>query len=260
MIDNKIINSTMFKVTEVPIEIDGVVNADDYKFIVREDTSEVVSCVTNKYKLVTNEEIINKSMPILEQYDAKLQECKTFANGARTQWTFNLPSNELTVVDNDIVNPQIIIKNSYDGSTQVSILGGIFRLVCSNGTVIGDIYGKHNSRHTIWNPSISNGWISNRLKKTCSAIDKHLTGDLSLLRDTKIVNKDIPKVIKQLPEKGVLEIVKYLSNDKPETYWDLLNAATFVFTHHLNRDNETTHNNEARVYNQVLNMAKRAEA
>jgi hypothetical protein len=262
------IESTMFPVREIPVPYpnytikgDNVCTWDNnketgHKLIIREDTNEVISCVTKKYNLVTNQEIINKATPILKKYEAKLQECKTFANGARTQWTWRLPSNKLTVTTGDVINPQIIIKNSYDASTQVGILGGIFRLVCSNGMVVGDIYGKHNSRHTIWNSSLNNGWIPNRVEKTCKSISEHLTSDLSLLRDTKINNKDIPKVIKQLPEKGVTEIVNYLANDKPETYWELLNAATFVFTHHLNRDNETTHINEARVYSQILNMAK----
>lgn len=259
--NNKLLNSSMFPVIEVPAvgsldQVGAEIDDTGYKFIVREDTNQVVSCVTDKYKLVTNEEVVNKSVPVLEKYGAKLQECKMFGNGARTQWTWNLPASELTVLDGDIVNPQIIIKNSYDASLQISILGGIFRLVCSNGAVIGDIYGKHNSRHTIWNKSINNGWISNRVEKTCNAIDEHLTEDLGILRDTEIVNTDIPKVIKKFPEVGVTEIVQYLTNNNPKSYWDLLNAATFVFTHHLNRNNETTHNNEAIVYSQVLNMAK----
>lgn len=36
----------------------------------------------------------------------------------------------------DIVHPEILIKNSYDGHSQFEVRMGIFRLVCSNGLVI----------------------------------------------------------------------------------------------------------------------------
>ena len=45
------------------------------------------------------------------------------------------------------MHPEIIIKNSYDGSLQVHILAGAFRLVCSNGLIIGITLGKKNYRH-----------------------------------------------------------------------------------------------------------------
>ena len=69
------LESTLFPVKEVPATFRaGASYADNdtgYKFIVREDTGKVLSCMTNDYKLVNNQEIINAAEPILEQHNAQ---------------------------------------------------------------------------------------------------------------------------------------------------------------------------------------------
>ena len=64
------LESTLFPVKEIPAvgrhldEIDNnelyptILDNTGYKFIVREDTNEVLSCMTNEYKLIKNEEIL----------------------------------------------------------------------------------------------------------------------------------------------------------------------------------------------------------
>ena len=39
-------SESTFAVTETPVLIEGTVNSDDYKMIIRNDTSEVLSCMT----------------------------------------------------------------------------------------------------------------------------------------------------------------------------------------------------------------------
>jgi hypothetical protein len=43
--------------------------------------------------------------------------------------------------------PEIVLVNSYDGSSSLKILLGIFRLVCSNGMVVGQNFGSYAVRH-----------------------------------------------------------------------------------------------------------------
>ena len=65
------LQNAMFPVTEVPAvgipekgkEIDGT----GYKFIVREDTGAVLSCMSDSYKLVKNETIINYAQPVIKK-------------------------------------------------------------------------------------------------------------------------------------------------------------------------------------------------
>ena len=64
------LQEAMFPVVEVPAigapENGKEIDASGYKFIVREDTGEVLSCMTNNYKLVKNETIIKAAEPIIK--------------------------------------------------------------------------------------------------------------------------------------------------------------------------------------------------
>ena len=70
---------TMFPVIEDPIYLrDG--KDSGYKFIMREDTGEVLSCMTNSYKLVTNKEVIKKADNALVKTGAVLRECSVYGD------------------------------------------------------------------------------------------------------------------------------------------------------------------------------------
>lgn len=44
--------------------------------------------------------------------------------------------------------PRVLFGNSHDGSTTAYAMSGVFRFVCSNGLVVGSMYGKEYARHT----------------------------------------------------------------------------------------------------------------
>lgn len=44
--------------------------------------------------------------------------------------------------------PRIILVNSHDGSSSARIMGGVFRFVCSNGLVVGDVAQREVVRHS----------------------------------------------------------------------------------------------------------------
>ena len=153
------IEQTLFPVKEVPAYFEHTNNngklskelETGHKFIVREDTGKVLSCMSNDYKLVDNNQIINAAKPILKQHNANLKEAVSFGDGQQTTWKWILPDVEIEISKGDMMNPEIIIKNSYDGTSQVHILSGAFRLVCSNGMIIGTTIDKYNYKHNISN-------------------------------------------------------------------------------------------------------------
>ena len=67
------LQDAMFSVKEVPatmVNEEGELNHignTGYKFIVREDNSKVLSCMTNSYKLVKNETIMNIAEPLIKK-------------------------------------------------------------------------------------------------------------------------------------------------------------------------------------------------
>ena len=140
------LETTLFPVKEVPARITSKLPHRDtkdtgYKFIVREDTGQVISCMTNEYNLIKNEQVQDTALPIMTKYDAELKEVRTFSEGARSQWTWNFPNSTVDIGGGDMVNPTVTIRNSYDGSLEASATAGAFRLVCSNGMVIGIVLG-----------------------------------------------------------------------------------------------------------------------
>ena len=84
------LQNAMFPVKEIPAtmvngkgELNHIGNTG-YKFIVREDTEEVLSCMTDNYRLVKNETIIKAAEPIINKYKGKIKEVNVFGKGQST--------------------------------------------------------------------------------------------------------------------------------------------------------------------------------
>ena len=252
------LTETMFPVVEVPAIGVGEVNKhiDDtgYKFIMRDDTGEVLSCMTNEYKLVTNQEIMETAEPILKKCGATLREAKVLQDGKKTQWKYVISGVKVPIGEGDLVSPEVIIKNSYDGSWELGIMAGAFRLICDNGMVIGIILDKKSNRHSIYNPRIDDleSMIVDTIEKTSNVFEQ----DFAMLKDTKVNKVHVQKLIEMVPTNVMDGFVQYLCAHKPYNYWDLFNAATYVNTHHMNRNNTTTHKFEQQIYPTISKWAK----
>ena len=65
----------------------------------------------------------------------------------------------------------------------------------------------------------------------------------------------IKKVIKMLPTYAMEAFTQYLIAHNPHTYWDLLNAMTYISTHHMQRDRGATLKLENEIYPSIVKMA-----
>lgn len=248
-------SDTMFDVKEAAVTFDtpqGDVPTD-YKLIVREDNNTILSCMTNSYQLIKNADLLDIALPALKERGAHLKESEIFGDGARTSWKFRIPDIKLKIDKGDYVNPEVIIKNSYDGSCEASAIAGAYRLVCSNGMVIGYTLGKNSVRHTIWNRNVNIGEI---IDEVLASIDTVFKADFPLLVDTKVRQKDITNIIELFPQNQTKNVVQKMIGKPPKTYWDLLNAATWVASHTMNRKAESTHRFESKLYPLVHKYAK----
>ena len=247
---NELMESTLFPVQEKPALLAGMDTG--YKFIFRKDTNEVISCLTDKYQLLTNEELMKTAMPAMNKIGAVLSDAKVYSN-ARTVWKWRLPHTKVEVAKNDFVNPEIIIQNSYDGSAEVSAMAGAFRLLCTNGMIIGHTLKKESFRHVIWTDKSKVSEIMNSvINKTRIVFDE----EFPRLVETKIKKKDIVKLVELFPMQTMSDIVKYLLKDNPKTYWDLLNAATWITSHVMDRKREATHKIDMKIYPMIKKMAQ----
>ena len=252
---------TVFPVSEYPAifsdKDNREVDCSGHKFIVRDDTGSILSCMTDEYKIIQNEDVLNSALKVLKDTSmkAELAEARTFSDGARTSWKWIVKGVKVKVDKNDYVNPEILIKNSYDGSTQVSILTGAYRIICSNGLVIGTTISKKSSKHSIYNVHLDN--IEDYIKDSVETAEKVFVRDFPVLIDNKIRgDKDIQALIKLFPTTVMDSLVQYMMAHTPKTYWDLLNAATSVASHNMHRKNEATHKLESQIYPMISRMAR----
>ena len=248
-------NNMLFPVKEMPAML-GLNDNTGHKFIVREDTEQVLSCMSNEYKLVTNQEVFEKSSEVIKEFEGTLTETKIFGNGARARWRYRFP--QAIKVGEDDMHPEIIMGNSYDGTSQVYMMMGAYRLICSNGMIIGVTFGKFNNRHSVYNPNVKqlDTVLPDMIRTAITAIEN----DLPELQNIKLNPSDVSKIVELFPEQSIENLVQYLLTNKPDTYWDLLNACTWMSTHILNRKTEATHKLEQNVYKMIKSMSDKQVA
>ena len=234
------INEALFPVVEVPAIGKFPKNANyteettketGYKFIMREDTGEILSCMTNEYQLVTNQQLYDASIDTLKKVGAVEREVKVLADGKRSIMRYVIPNVKVKVSKNDVVNPEIMLKNSYDGSWEIGIQAGAYRLVCSNGMVIGVVLSKKSNKHSIYNPRISE--LPELIAETIETTANVFKDDFALMLDTKVNKDHVQKLIEMIPSNVMEPFIQYLISHSPDNYWDLINAATWVNTHHM---------------------------
>ena len=87
------LRDTLFPVKEVPAigkfpknmnYTDEETKTTGWKFILREDTGQILSCMTNEYKMVTNKQIIDIAKPVLKKHKAELVEAVSLGDGQKT--------------------------------------------------------------------------------------------------------------------------------------------------------------------------------
>ena len=230
------ISDINFPVKEIPAiwkdkENGNILNENTgHKFIIREDTGKILSCMTDNYRLV-----------------------QMFGGGARSMVKWEFPKHKIKIAKQDEMTPEIVWQNSYDGTIGLNIIAGAFRLICLNGAVIGIIATKYKNKHIVQNMELDDieGVIDETIRKTKIMMKE----EFPLLFDTKIKDTHVLKILKMFPITSSDYITQKLIQDKPKNLWDLFNVSTNVATHGLDRRLEATHKLESKLYKTVLNMA-----
>lgn len=92
--------------------------------------------LTDKYNVITTSKIVEKFEDrgfVITDYSEARARSEDKINKQKHFVRMALKS------DMDLLErPEVVIHNSYDGSTRLKMLIGMFRFVCSNGLVIGD--------------------------------------------------------------------------------------------------------------------------
>jgi len=166
-------------------------------------------------------------------FEYKVTKCELINDGARALVGFFLPELTYQFPDGDIIDYHLYFKNSYDGSWAFDFTAGFFRLVCSNGLVVGEITSRIHRKHSpnfVINPYVQQIMeYVNRSKEV--GVDTFMNmkrSKISVGRGIEIIGKSIekkiwPKKYQEEVEENFIQRKDSISND---SLFDVYNAYT----------------------------------
>ncbi len=123
-----------------------------HKAIVEKDNGRIISVVGSGYNLVQNSEIIPQYERAITRSnlntDGMIRDIQYSHDGARTVVSYRFPAHRIAIKEGDEMDLQINVLNSYDGSWKFMSLVGAYRLLCTNGQIIGDNFSAYYGKHT----------------------------------------------------------------------------------------------------------------
>lgn len=206
------------------------------KAVVRQDTGNVLGIVSDKYELLEHKDVIESFRAALNGMDYQ-EKIQLDRNGGVMFAKYKLNAVQVEVKKGDLVALQFIVKNSYDGTNALQIRLGAYRLVCSNGMVIGKDYFTYSQKHIGKNIDIK------ALSDKIAMLSESFQGTLPVMqemsrREISDISIDAMFSIKttKLPQYVVdLAREEYLKeNDK--TVWGYYNSLTSIISHNLKKD------------------------
>lgn len=214
--------------------------AQGYKAIIDSNTGKVFSIASKDYKVISHEKAIEQiesiiaKTPHLGGYHIRVN----FYNaGGRMRCTFTFPGISAEIVKGDLVKLQLHLLNSYDLAWSFTVIIGAFRLVCSNGLVIGNKIFNINRRHVYalkdLNIHQTIAMATNRFEKQAgkwmdlARIPLHPTTYEKVMNSMKL-GKSATEEIRQRINRGASG---YNKNFPVINLWTFYNVLTWYITH-----------------------------
>lgn len=132
-----IMETISFGVTKKPTfykDCQGKAQQSSAYSIIHNDTGHELGSVTKQYNIITHAEVLEPALNALHDLDYTFKTVAMKNHGGRVLIEAVSPNNPITI-NGETHIPRVIIKNSYDATTSVSIQFGLFRMVCTNGII-----------------------------------------------------------------------------------------------------------------------------
>lgn len=119
-----------------------------FRYVVDEHDSTLAGGLTEQYTLVQNREYISALDLAADERGLDLQPRKAIYRNGRGLYEFGVPSHKFRITnDRSDTEGLIRMSNDYRGQGGLGIMSGWFRLICSNGVIVGTIAHKDTKRH-----------------------------------------------------------------------------------------------------------------
>ena len=142
----------LFPVDSRDIVVEGKI-VDTHKAIYRSDLDKTIAIVGVDYKILKNADIFTAFEDSLKNSGLDttgMERSVELANeGQKTYVRYRLPAHSVNIGSHsDKTILELCAINSYDGSTSFTAFMGGYRMICSNGQILGDDLCFIKSRHT----------------------------------------------------------------------------------------------------------------
>jgi hypothetical protein len=231
------------EVSEVPVSW-GEINlqrADKYKAIVNPEIGKVYSIVSKDYKLIRHEDAVQRIERIIDEHHklGKYEIDTEFYNdGARMRMVYRFYEKSVEIKKGDTVNPELHLFNSYDTTWPFIVLLGAFRIVCSNGLVVGEKYLHLRKRHVYdfdqMDLKEQVATALKRLKLQTNHWKNWAELRLTEKTHTKVMKamKFGKKAMKEIEDRTAQEAENFTDNGFPiMSLWIFFNILTWYITH-----------------------------
>jgi hypothetical protein len=222
----------------------GFLQADGRKAVRREDNLKVLGVVSDKYRILPHAQVVEGFRSALEGNGNITETIKVTKGGARLYLNYTFPDVSLEVRPGDNVNLQLIAVNSYDGSHVLQVMFGAFRLVCSNGLIIGSRFVNLEQRHVgaigikVDSLQMQVGMLTEKFRATLPVMKEMAATPIPDEQRVAIFDPEKVKLPDYLLRAADVEYALEANRSRGTslTKWGYYNAMTFAITHKMRRE------------------------
>jgi len=219
--------------------------------VIQDDAGYQVGAVSPRYRLIQNADLIGAIDLASDELGVTLTAEKGAYNHGKSWMSFSLPDAFKVPGDPSEIKPMINIGNDYGGGGALTGGAGVYRLICTNGMMVGKIERAQSQRH-VGNIDVYEfvyGLVDHLVKRAeVSKIIAETTQDMPFewrlpdivqehVQDKLVQNAQLLNVIAEnTPPRYHDPLRQAIMENRKEighTVWALLQAISEVSTHNM---------------------------
>lgn len=228
----------------------GMEPVDSHRALVRTDTGALLGVHKGQYSPVQIRDGFRGVQDLLDAGEARITRCGTVQGGRKVfvEATLERATGEVRV--GDTIRTKLQFRNSFDGSTPVSVCYVLERLVCLNGMTRSEESSLFRGRHTASVHRELSQWRAEFDAKRAGLAKRVATWQTFARRriNEPALRAYIREVLspgagtdEEITVKGVdriMEINETAPGAEPGTLWGAVNAVTYWATHERGRSDD----------------------
>lgn len=207
---------------------------EGYQRIWRPDTGRTLAIMSKKYQLVQHKEVMAPAIDALGSDGWKVKASRIERGGASAFVELER-RDVVTKVVGEKVGERILMRNTYDGTSSLTLNIGAIVLICGNGMVAPGKGSIGFDAHHVGDIRDRLGLLTAKVRKIESGLAERLLESYSEM--DKVVPTEIAKEIvkRVMGERKVEKPLEYwrhgIGRDGSATAWNLYNGMTQYLTH-----------------------------